>query len=173
MNQLNEQKLDISGTEINGKTYIDADYLAALLAAAEKIKKQKEETQNILYKDNKIIDFKNDVRRIWGDCVAHGPRPWENKENVIGEALNVDYCFNKDKILEHADEIKQLLSQVHKATTYDELKILDSGENWTLLRQHVSMLMALGNALELVDFKENRLDWDAKETENPQISFKM
>ena len=35
------------------------------------------------------------------------------------------------------------------------------------------MLMALGNALELVDFKENRLDWDAKETENPQISFKM
>lgn len=173
MTQLNEQKLDINGTELNGKTYIDADYLTALLAATDKLRKQNEETNNALYNDSKIIDFKNNVRRIWGDCVAHGPKPWENKENIIGEALNVDYCFNKDKILQHADEIKQLLSQVHKATTYDDLKVLDSGENWTILRQHVSMLMALGNALELVDFKENRLDWDKKETENPHISFKM
>ena len=56
---------------------------------------------------------------------------------------------------------------------YEDMKFLDTGEKWSELRQPVSMLMALGNTLKLVDFKNSRLDWDKEETRNPEITFTL
>ena len=67
-------------------------------------------------------DFRLKVQYLWKDCIAHGPRPWENKQNIIGEALMVDYPFDKDKLILHIREIYELISMVHKATTYEDMK---------------------------------------------------
>ena len=57
-------------------------------------------------------DFYLKVQYLWKDCLAHGPRPWENKDNIIGEALMVDYPFDKDKLILHIREIYELISMV-------------------------------------------------------------
>ena len=53
------------------------------------------------------------------------------------------------------------------------MKFLDNGEKWSEIRQPVSMLMALGNALKLVDFSKSRTDWDEDEKKNPEITFTL
>ena len=118
-------------------------------------------------------DFRLKVQYLWKDCIAHGPRPWENKQNIIGEALMVDYPFDKDKLILHIREIYELISMVHKATTYEDMKFLDNGEKWSEIRQPVSMLMDLGNALKLLDFTKSRTDWDEEEKKNPEITFTL
>ena len=35
-------------------------------------------------------DFRLKVQYLWKDCIAHGPRLWENKHHIIGEALMDD-----------------------------------------------------------------------------------
>ena len=62
---------------------------------------------------------------------------------------------------------------VHLATTYEEMKFLNTGEKWSELRQPISFLMALGNALNLVDFKNKRQEWSKEETKNPEITFTL
>ncbi len=119
------------------------------------------------------LEFRNQVSKIWYDCIAHGSKPWLKKENVIGEALNNDFTFDPKKLMEHKEEIYELLLRIHNATTYEEMKFLDTGEKWSELRQPVSQLMALGNALNLIDFKYSRLDWDEDQSKNPEIAFKL
>lgn len=118
-------------------------------------------------------ELRDRVYLLWSDCIAREPRAWQNDNNVIGEALMVDYPFVKEKILLHAKDIAELIALVHMATTYEDMKFLDTGEKWSELRQPVSMLMALGNTLKLVDFKNSRLDWDKEETRNPEITFTL
>ncbi len=118
-------------------------------------------------------EFRDRVYLLWSDCIAREPRAWQNDNNVIGEALMVDYPFDKEKILLHAKDIAELIALVHLATTYEEMKFLDTGEKWSELRQPVSMLMALGNTLKLVDFKNSRLEWSKEETRNPKITFTL
>ena len=118
-------------------------------------------------------EFRDRVYLLWSDCIAREPRAWQNDNNVIGEALMVDYPFVKEKILLHAKDIAELIALVHLATTYEEMKFLDTGEKWSELRQPVSMLMALGNTLKLVDFKNSRLEWSKEETRNPEITFTL
>ena len=117
--------------------------------------------------------FKDKVKSIWSDCLAHGPKPWENKDTIIGEALMVDYPFDKEKLASHAEEIYNLISLVHTATTYEGMKFLDNGEKWSELRQPVSFLMALGNALKLIDFKNDRTTWNEEESKNPEVTFTL
>ena len=62
---------------------------------------------------------------------------------------------------------------VHHATTYEGMKFLDNGEKWSEIRQPVSFLMALGNALKLVDFKNDRRTWSEEERKNPEVTFTL
>lgn len=162
MEKKHEYFLEVPAQKVNGTTLVDADFLIRLIDFSKELEKSITSTS-----------FKEEVRRIWSDCLVHGPRPWENKDTIIGEALMVDYPFDKEKLASHAEEIYNLISLVHTATTYEELKVLDNGEKWSELRQPVSFLMALGNALKLIDFKNDRTTWSEEESKNPEITFTL
>lgn len=142
------------------KTYIDADMINYLLDFIEKAKKGK----------IKIPTFKDKVIALWRECLA---KDYKNKNNVIGEALNVDFPFDPEKLLKYKENIYEMIKAVNKATNYEGMKYLNNGEQWSEIRQPVSMLMALGNALKLVEFKNNRLNWDKEEARNPEVSFNL
>ncbi len=119
------------------------------------------------------ILFKEKVMEIWDDCIAKENNPWQNENNFFGNALNVSFPFNPDKLIKHSVTICKLISLVHNADTYDELRFLDTGEKWSELRQPVSFLMALGNALQIVEFKNPQENWTKRERKNPEITFKL
>lgn len=166
----NYKSYDIPATTIGNKTFIDANMLHLLLTKIDepKVQEPEQETHAIT-----ASEFKSKVYQLWSECIVQGPMPWQNKNSVIGEALMVDYPFDQEKIALHASEILGLISKVHHAATYEEMKFLDNGEQWSTLRQPVSFLMALGNALKLVDFKNSRLDWNEEESKNPEIKFTL
>ena len=117
--------------------------------------------------------FKQQVLAIWNDCVVKTSQPWKDKSNIIGETLNNDYCYYYDKIVSHSDEIEKLLLLVDYAATFDDLKKLNNGEEWTQFRQHVGFLMSLGNALGYIKFKNERQNWNMQEENNPEIAFSL
>ena len=117
--------------------------------------------------------FKQQVLAIWNDCVVKTSQPWKDKSNIIGETLNNDYCYYYDKIVSHSDEIEKLLLLVDYAATFDDLKKLNNGEEWTQFRQHVGFLMSLGNALGYIKFKYERQNWNMQEENNPEIAFSL
>ena len=162
MKKKHEYFLEVPAQKVNGTTFVDANFLIRLLDFSKELEKS-----------ITSASFKEEVRRIWSDCLAHGPRPWENKDNIIGEALMVDYPFDKEKLASHAEEIYNLISLVHTATTYEELKYLYNGKKWSELRQPVGFLMALGNAQKLIDFKNDRTTWSEEESKNPEITFTL
>lgn len=163
--------VDLPTKKVNGTTYIDTDFILYLIDFMKDLD-NKTKKQEIV-KTSIAKEFAKRVRDIWGDCLASGPRPWEKTGNVLGEALMVDYTFDSDKLMAHSNEIYELISMVHHATTYEEMKYLDTGEKWSELRQPVSFLMALGNALRLVDFKNDRRTWSEEETRNPELKFTL
>lgn len=129
-------------------------------------------------KNNKPIPsissiFQRKVLEIWSKCVVKGAKPWEDKSNVIGETLNNDFCYYPDKLMEYRNEIISLLYLVNNATNFEELKRLNNGEQWTKLRQYAGLLMSLGNALSLITFKNDKANWDAYESRNPEIAFNL
>ena len=163
--------VDIPIKSVNGSTYIDTDFLLHVIDFMNDLDKKGQENTET----NQTIakEFAQKVRTIWGDCLAPGPKPWKNSYNVIGEALMVDYTFDPDKLMAHSKEIYALISMVHLATTYEEMKYLDTGEKWSELRQPVSFLMALGNALKLIYFKNDRTTWSKEESRNPELKFTL
>lgn len=117
--------------------------------------------------------FQKKVLEIWSKCVVKGAKPWKDKNNVIGETLNNDFCYYPDKLMEYSNEIMSLLYLVNNATNFEELKRLNNGEEWTKLRQQVGLLMSLGNALSLISFKNSKANWDIQEARNPEIAFNL
>lgn len=165
--------VNIPTRKVNDEIQIDKEFLKNVL---DFIKPEDPKTEEAEFAKSEFLsanDFQQKVYEIWLDSIAHGPMPWKNKDNIIGEALFVDYTFDPEKIAIHADEIWQLINMVHNATTYEELKFLDNGTQWSKLRQPVSMLMALGNSLKLISFKNDRLKWDKCETQNPEVVFTL
>ena len=154
----------VPAQKVDGTLLVGAQSILNIIDSLDKEETNQESAAHI---------FKDKVKSIWSDCLAHGPKPWENKDNIIGEALMVDYPFDKEKLASHAEEIYNLISLVHTATTYEGLKVLDNGEKWSELRQPVSFLMALGNALKLIDFKNDRTTWSEKESKNPEVTFTL
>lgn len=152
---------NVSSINVDGKVYIELNSLLSLLNSKEIHKNRKNET------------FRNKVWTLWSKCIATDAKPWLNKENIIGEALGVDYCFSKDKLITYYDEIISLISEVNNAKTYDDLKVLNNGDNWTILRQQISFLMALGNAIKVLDFKKPRYEWKDSDLKNPEIEFNL
>ena len=117
--------------------------------------------------------FKKRVLAIWSDCVVKTPKAWKNSNHIIGDALDNDYCYYSDKLLEHQDEIKRLLYLVNHATNYEDLKFLNNGEEWTKLRQHVGFLMSLGQALGYIKFQNAKLSWEPNEEKNPGVEITL
>ena len=150
--------------KVDGTLLVGAQSILHIIDSLDKEETNQESAAHI---------FKNKVKSIWSYCIAHGPIPWESNYNIIGEALMVDYPFDKEKLASHAEEIYNLISLVHTATTYEGMKFLDNGEKWSELRQPVSFLMALGNALKLIDFKNDRTTWSEEESKNPEITFTL
>lgn len=167
----NEFYFKVPAQKADENVLVDGKFLMYMIDLAKSLNENKPRQEVAMNTFSKA--FKTKVISLWSDCLAHGPKPWQNTENIIGEALNVDYPFAKEKLLVHADEIRELISLVQKATTYEELKYLDNGEKWSELRQPVSFLIALGNALRLIDFKHNRQDWNKEEEHNPEIKFTL
>ena len=87
------------------------------------------------------------VYAIWRDCIVTNPHDWDNPDYVMGKGINNEFAFQPDKIIEYSDEIIMLLRLVDNATTIEELKVFNSGEEWTKLIQPVEFLMSLGDAL--------------------------
>lgn len=169
--KMEKLSINVPTKKVNGNTTIDVDFMLYLLKHLNGDEEKTNHQAAIV--ESLAKDFKEQVRLIWSDCLATGPKPWQNKDNIIGEALNVDYTFDPDKIALHAEEIYHLIAMVQTATTYEEMKFLSNGEKWSELRQPVSFLMALGNSLKLVDFKNKRADWTKEEELNPEIQFKL
>lgn len=163
--------IDLPTKKVNGSTYIDTDFILYLIDFMKDLDNNPKHQE--IVNSNIAREFAKRVRDIWGDCLASGPRPWEKMSNVVGEALMVDYTFDSEKLMAHADEIYELISMVYQATTYEEMKYLNTGEKWSELRQPVSFLMSLGNALKLVDFKNDRRTWSRKESKNPELKFTL
>mgnify|MGYP005790464609 FL=1 len=166
-NNSNDFYIEVPVQKVDGTVSIDADFLMYLMDFLKDLGEKPKQDANVTEL------FMQKVKDIWRDCLALGPRPWENKENIIGEALLVDYPFDPEKLESHKEEIYELIKMVHLATTYEEIKFLNTGEKWSELRQPVSFLMAIGNALNLVDFKNKRQDWSKEETKNPEITFTL
>ena len=156
----NEENTNITKTNNDVKAYIDADMINYLLEFIEKAKKN----------EVKTVSFKDRVIALWRECLA---KNYKDKNNIIGEALNVDFPSDPEKLIQHKEEIYEMISSINNATNYEGMKYLNNGEKWSEIRQPVSMLMALGNALKLVDFKNNRLTWDKEEAKNPEVSFNL
>ena len=163
--------IDLPTKKVNGQSFIDTDFILYLIDFIKELDGKPKHKK--IVEETTAVAFGKKVRSIWSDCIAHGPKPWENDANIIGEALMVDYTFDPEKLMEHADEISKLIAMVHKATTYEGMKYLDTGEKWSELRQPVSFLMALGNALKLVDFKNDRRTWSEEESKNPEVTFTL
>ena len=163
--------IDLPTKKINGKNCIDLDFVLYLVDFFKDLEKKPENKEVVSSISAKAFEEK--VRYIWSDSLATGPMPWKKKENVIGEALFNDFTFDPEKLEAHKDEIYELICMVHHATTYEGMKFLDNGEKWSEIRQPVSFLMALGNALKLVDFKNDRRTWSKEECKNPEITFTL
>ena len=96
-----------------------------------------------------------------------GPRPWQNKNAVIGEAPDFDMCFDKEKIELSKDYIASLLGEIGDITKFTDLSILKDGRVWTILRQDIKKLLALADAAGLIEFdinQTNRYDRDPEIT---------
>lgn len=100
-----------------------------------------------------IKDFKNRLKNLWDQCIIKTPKPWDNPTAVAGTGLINIFYYNKNKIIEHSDEIMTLLSLVKSTTNLDELGILNDGQEWTQTIQPREILMSLGDALNTVKFR--------------------
>ncbi len=129
---------------------------------------QKKEPEAI--KDDKqqaIKDFKNRLKRLWEECFVKTPRPWNNPDAVVGTGLINIFYYDKNKIIEHSDEIMTLLSLVKSTTNLDELGILNDGQEWTQTIQPREILMSLGDALNTVKFRT--LEENTEIMANPKL----
>lgn len=156
----------------DGKYYIDQSYLKIILELEAKTKDIDSFPEAIKY-DLSTVEFKKRVVQLWSSCVSHESMPWKNPSNVIGEALRTDFCFDPYLLQIHYDEIVQLIEQLTNAKHYLDLMYLNDGRIWTSLHQTLTMIMSLGNALNLISFKKNLLDWNMEDCNNPEIEFNL
>lgn len=104
-------------------------------------------------KQQNIKDFKNRLKKLWNQCIIKTPRPWDNPAAVVGTGLINIFYYDKNKIIEHSEEIIELLSLVKSTTSFDELGILNDGQEWAQTIQPREILMSLGDALNTVKFR--------------------
>lgn len=104
-------------------------------------------------KQQNIKDFKNRLKKLWNQCIIKTPRPWDNPSAVVGTGLINIFYYDKNKIIEHSEEIIELLSLVKSTTSFDELGILNDGQEWAQTIQPREILMSLGDALNTVKFR--------------------
>ena len=133
----------------NGKILLDQR------ALHEIILEEKENSKKDL--EDPVLDRK-EVYKNWSDAVSKERKAWQNKNNIIGESLNNDFCFNMEVLNYYEERIELLLSLVDKAKKYEELMVLNNGKKWTEARQKIDFLISLGNALGLVKVNKETQD---------------
>ncbi len=133
----------------NGKILLDQRALQEVILE-EKDNSKKDLEDPVLYR--------KEVYKNWSDAVSKERKAWQNKNNIIGESLNNDFCFNSEILNYYKERIELLLSLVDKAKKYEELMILNNGKKWTEARQKIDFLISLGNALGLVKVNKETQD---------------
>lgn len=103
-----------------------------------------------------IIEYRKKVESCWKDCVAKNKQTSQNLQNIIGQSFSWEIEFDSSQLLKHHKEIVELLRYVSKATSFEDLAILDSGEKWTTSHFYLNMLLTMANALNLIEI--NRKD---------------
>ena len=98
--------------------------------------------------------FKELVLLIFKNSVCKEPDAWKNRDNIIGEAYKVDYCFDPLALNFYENQIYRLMYRIRNAKTFEELGNLENNTIWSEDIEHLCYLMALGNALKLVRFKD-------------------
>ncbi len=150
----------------DGRSKIDADIINLILYVNSfgfKASEIKETNEGLI----DIKEFKKKVNYIFFNCLMRGPRPWQNKNVVIGEAPDFDMCFDKEKLELSKDYIASLLGEIGDIAKFTDLSILKDGRVWTVLRQDIKKLLALADAAGLIEFdinQNNRYDRDPEIT---------
>lgn len=123
----------------------------------------------------KEIKFKKRVWNIFWDCVAPEKDAYQYTGYILGEARYNDFVYKPDKLKEHTVEITLLVYslrlQKKKDLRFEDLKCNDNGETWTELNFYADLLLSMANALHILDFKNDRIDWTEKEKKNPELIF--
>ena len=150
----------------DGRSKIDADIINLILYVNSfGFKASELEKPNSALID--VKDFRKKVNYIFFKCLMYGPKPWQNKNTIIGEAPNFDICFDKEKINLSKDYIVSLLEEIGDIARFTDLATLKDGRVWTILRQDIKKLLALADAAGLIEFdinQANRYDRDPEIT---------
>ena len=150
----------------DGRSKIDASVINLILYVNSFGFKAKEITEPIT--DSIVIrEFRNRVNGLFFNCLMKGPRPWSNKDALIGEAPEFDICFDKNKIELNREYIASLLDELGEINKFTDLSKLKDGQEWTTLRQDLKKLLSLASAAGLIDYRinqSNQFDNDPKIT---------
>lgn len=151
-----EYTIDV--VKVHGKVFLNLNQLEDILTLETNPPKR-------VTKKITMPTFKEKVESIWHYCVDKKSRPWDNPNNIPGYSLINVFYFDKERLEENKINIIFLLNQVNSALTYEDLKVLNNGVQWSKLRIYVEMLISLGNALNLIFIKEK--------SRNPEIAFNL
>lgn len=146
---MEKRNLIINAFENNNRYYVNGIILYQLLS--EKITSRR-------FKELVLLIFKNSL------CKEH--EAWKNRNNIIGEAYKVDYCFDPLALNFYENQIYRLINLIKDAKTFEELSNLENNSKWSEDIEELCYLMALGNALKLVRFKD-------KEKNSTEIEFNL
>lgn len=119
------------------------------------------------------LKFKKCVLGVFGDCLSKREKPWKYSEVIIGEGKINDFTFESEKLLIYKRTIFQMLNILGVLSSdkvyYDSLKFDEAGYAWTDLNLHVEMLVAMANALNMIEFKKDKLEWTEEDKKNPEL----
>lgn len=123
------------------------------------------------------LNFRKKVLKIYSDCLCPFEKQWKPIYNsTLGTGKINDYIYNSIVLKKYKLEIINLLSQLSLSKEnpkFQELKRLKNGQLWTEFNLHAEILFSLANAINLMEFKQEQINWDKKERQNPRIKVKM
>lgn len=125
------------------------------------------------------LNFKKRVLKVYSDCLLTFKKPWKaiiNGNGTMGDGKTNDFIYNPKMIKKYRAEIVKLLCQLSLSKenpTFQEMKYLKNGQQWTELNFHTEILFSLANAINLIEFEKEKRIWDKNEKENPTINVKM
>lgn len=121
-------------------------------------------TNEIAIKEPMQLTHHN-VEAVFKDCLTNTT----NQDRLVVNGVLIGAAFDKAKIEDHREDIKQMLSQLptefHRpgggGWTFLNACITKSGKHWTDYHRTVDMLVCLGKAINVLHFLLQRDLWKA------------
>jgi len=124
--------------------------------------------------ENVYLNLRKTILWVFKDCLSKEKEAWKCSldEVIIGDGKINDFTFDAKKLNQHRSLILQLLGYLGALNDefyFNSLKTDRKGYAWTELNSQVEMLVALGNALNVLEFKKNKLEWTKEDYKNPEL----